>query len=247
MTSPVSNTALGIIKDAMVDAGRLQSGATPDSQRLADNFRRLCDLINLWQTQGLKLFLLQDIAIPLYEGQGLYTFGPSGCDVTMAKPLRALQGYVLVNSDSTACCDDAGIRRPIYPISWDEWMRLPQVCGNNSTVTSFFVDKQPYQLNVHFWNTPDAVEANNVAHLLMQTQSVLPVNLEDASGFPQEWRMALRWGLADDIATGQPQAIMDRCTQRAAMFKNALEDFDVEDAPTMFAVDTRYSMGSSFR
>ena len=36
-------------------------------------------------------------------------------------------------------------------------------------------------------------------------------------GFAQEWRIALRWGLADDIATGQPQAIMDRCAQRAGV------------------------------
>lgn len=245
MATPESNTALGIITDAVYAAGYTQSGQTPDSQVLSDCFRRLVDLINLWQTQGLKLFLLQDIAVQLYEGQQLYVFGPSGPDVIMPKPLRALQGYVLVSQDG--CCDDNGIRRPIYPISWEEWMRLPQVCGNNGTVTSFFVDKQPYVLNIHFWNAPDATEANNTAHLLMQTQASLPVNLEDPSGFPQEWRLALVWGLADEIAGGQPQAIMDRCERRAKQYREALEDFDVEDAPTMFAVDTRYSMGSGFR
>lgn len=246
MATPESNTALGIITDAMADAGLVQRGDPVDSQTLSDNFRRLVDIINLWQTQGLKLFLLQDIAIPLFQGQGLYVVGPSGPDIIMPKPLRVLQGYVLV-SEAGGCCDSSGTRRPIYPISWDEWMRLPQVCGNDGAVTSFFVDKQPYQLNVHFWNSPDATEANNTAHLLMQTQAALPVNLEDPSGFPQEWRMALRWGLADDICTGQPQSIMDRCEKRAMSYKAALEDFDVEDAATMFAVDSRYSMGSAFR
>ena len=63
--------------------------------------------------------------------------------------------------------------------------------------------------------------------------------------FPIEWRIALRWGLADELATGQPQSIMDRCQQRAISYRTMLEDWDVEDAPTRFTPDSRgqYSMG----
>jgi hypothetical protein len=128
-------------------------------------------------------------------------------------------------------------------MSWDDWMRLSQVDNNNGMVNSYFIDKQAYSLNVYLWNTPDAQEAANTVHLLLQTQATNPVNLTDDVSFPQEWRIALRWGLADDIATGQPQAIMDRCQQKAAMYRTMLEDWDVEDAPTRFAVDPRMQTG----
>src|SRR5574337_769768 len=69
MATSVSNNAYGIIADAMVDAGLLQKGSRPDSDDLAVNMRRLNDLINLWQTQGLKLFLQEDVVVPLVVGQ----------------------------------------------------------------------------------------------------------------------------------------------------------------------------------
>ncbi len=235
MALAVSNTIYGIIKDALSDAGILGLGDEPNSEQLAVNMRRLCDVINLYQTQGLKLFLLQDTAVPLIAGKGTYTFSPTG-DVVMTKPERVLQAYVLQTQGNN--------RRPLVALSWDEYMRLSQVTGNDSTISSYFVDKQSDSLNVTFWNTPDAEEATNVAHVLLQVAAPNPINLVESMDFPQEWRVALRWGLADDICTGQPQAIMDRCAARARAFREALEDWDVEDASTYMAVDSRYYQDS---
>ncbi len=224
-----SNTVFGIINDAMHDAGYLQEGEYPNSEQLASYQRRLCDIINLWQTQGLKLFFLQDVSITLVEDQNLYTLSPGG-DVDMTKPMRALQGYVL---------DTDSVRRPIIPISWNDWLNLSQTEANPGAINSYFVDKQATSLKVYVWQTPDGTEAANTLHLLLQVQATNPTNLEENVSFPQEWRIALRWGLADDICTGQPQAIMDRCAQRAKMYREMLEDWDVEDAPTSFGLDPR--------
>lgn len=233
MVASVSNTCYGIIHDAMFDAGLLQRGQLPNSDELASNMRRLCDIVNLYQTEGIKLFLYEDISINLVESQSTYTIYSSG-DVAMDKPLQVLQGYILNTDD---------IRRPIISMSWDEWMRLSQITGNDGMVSSYFVDKQATQLNVHLWNPPDATEAANTAHLLVRTQASNPVNLEANMSFPQEWRMALRWALADDISTGQPAAIMERCESKALYYKEILEGFDVEDAGTFFAPDTRMNIG----
>ena len=239
MASIVTNTAYGIIDDAMHDAGKLQEGQRPNSEQLASNLRRLNDLVNLWQTQGLKLFLQEEITVPLAVGQSLYVLGPSGPAVVMPKPSRMLQGYVLNTSN---------IRRPLVPISRDEWERLSQVVGNNGTINSYMVDKQAYSLNLNLWPAPDSVEVLNTAVFLTQIQANGPVFLTDASSFPQEWRIALRWGLADDISTGQPDSIMARCAQRALAYRSALEDWDVEDAATMFNVDSRfYNTQGKFR
>src|SRR5215510_5612128 len=133
MATNVSNNMYGIITDAMVDAGFLQEGQRPNSEQLATNMRRLNDMINLWQTQGLKLFLQEDINVPLVVGQTRYGLGPLGPDLVMARPPRILQGFIV---------DSTHIRRPLVLISRDEWERLSQVVGNDGTINSFMVDKQ---------------------------------------------------------------------------------------------------------
>jgi hypothetical protein len=232
MATSVSNNAYGIISDAMTDAGLLQEGGRPNSDQLATNMRRLNDIINLWQTQGLKLFLQELVNVPLVVGQTQYVLGPSGPDVVMARPPRILQGYVTQVAGN--------VRRPLVIISRDEWMRLSQVSGNNGVINSFFVDKQAYQTNLNVWPPPDSTEVLNTATFLTQVQADNPIALTDQTAFPQEWRIALRWGLADDICTGQPTTIMQRCAMNAQKYREALEDWDVEDAPTYFNVDSRF-------
>lgn len=227
MAVAVSNTAYGIISDAMHDAGLLRTGTEPNSEQLATYLRRLCDLVNYYQTQGIKLFLLQEITVTLVDGTNSYTLNPT-VGTYPSKHLRVEQGRIE---------QPDGTYRPINALSWHEWNNLPQ--NNEGAVTGYLVDKQATSLNVKVWNTPDAAEALNTAVFLVRTQVDNPINLETNVAFPQEWRMALRWGLADDISTGQPEAIMNRCQGKARFYREALEDWDVEDAQTTFAPDMR--------
>lgn len=235
MPVSVSNTVYGIIADAMADAGLLQEGSDPNSEQLAIYMRRLCDIINLWQTQGLKLFLMEELSVPLVADQTAYTMNPSGLSPT--KHLRIMQGRIENNAGALV--------RVLRPISWNEWNSLPH--NNSGVVTGYLVDKQPESLTVSLWNKPADTEAVNIAIFLVHKQVENPYNLESNVAFPQEWRIALRWGLADDICTGQPQAIMDRCQNRAEIFRSALEDWDVEDTSVSFAVGASGYQGGSFR
>lgn len=226
MVASVSNTVVGIITDAMMDAGLLAEGQDPNSEQLASNMRKLCDIINLWQVEGIKLFLLEEMTIDLIDGQTSYTI--TAPTVTPPdKHLRIEQGRIV---------DSTGLQvRPIRAISWQEWNILEHT--TEGCVTGYFVDKQATTLTVKVWNIPDATEAANSMILLVRKQVTNPINLIEELAFPQEWRIALRWGLADEICGGQPQAIMDRCKARADKYKQILEDWDVEDTPVRFGVD----------
>lgn len=228
MAVSVSNTAYGIIKDAMRDAGKLAKGSDPDSEDLADGMRRLCDIINLWQTQGLKLFLWREYVVPLIEDQINYSLNDPDPQVIPNKNSRIIQGRVVGPNNAN---------RPIMQIAWDDWNRLQS--NVKGAVTSYLVDKQATTLTVKVWNKPDAAEALNSMELLVQVQAANPYNLLQDVGFPQEWRIALRWGLAAELSTGQPAAVIDRCERLANVYRVALEDWDVEDAPTSFAPDFR--------
>ena len=237
MTTPADNTPISIIQDAYFDAGLLSEGTLVNGEQIANGLRRLTDLVNLMQTSGLKLWLNTDIPITLVAGTGTYTLGAAGT-VVMAKPLRVIDAWF---------ADTAGARRPLTPLAWADYVRLGQLTTQGA-INSYFVDKQATLLSVLFWPVPDATAALGAAHLLVQSQVTNPISVTETMNFPVEWRIALRWGLADELATGQPQAIMDRCQARAAMYKTALEEWDVEDAPTRFTPDSRMSQNyGSFR
>jgi len=230
-------TAQRIIRMAYKDAGLIQEGDEPNGEQYADGLMRLNDIANLWQTQGLKLWLNQDLPVPLVAGQGNYSLGPGGT-VDMTKPLRVIEAYYL---------DTSGIRRPLVVLSWDDYFRLSQV-NQTGQINSYFVNKQQLKLDLFFWNIPDALAATGTVHLLIQNQITQMVSLTDTTAFPIEWSMGLRWALADELSTGQPQAIMDRCERKATAYRQALEDWDVEDAPTSFTPDQRALYAtSSFR
>ena len=236
MTTPATNTPYAIICDALSDAKKLRLGQVPSSELIVEGMRKLNDLINAWQTRGVKLFLLVDTPVTLVAGRATYTLMPGG-DVDMTKPLRVEEAYYLNSS---------GTRRPLYPIAWADWVKLPTPAAGGA-VTQYFVDKQPTKINLNLWLTPDASAATGTVHLVLRTQVTNPITLTETMAFPPEWRIALRWGLADEWSVGQPTAIMQQCALKAKQYLDDLEGWDVEDAPTMYQPDSRYVQVSRFR
>lgn len=232
------NSPYRIVKFAMRDAGILQEGDEPNSDNFQEYMPRLNELFNFYQTQGLKLWLQEIITITCTQGKNLYVFGPSG-DVIMPRPPRFLEGYWQ---------DFLGNRRPLIVLSRNEWDTLSTLVTQGS-VNSYFIDKQQLTTNLYLWLTPDLYSATQgTVNMLAQVQINNVIGLYDTMNFPQEWFIALHWGLADQISTGQPQAIIDRCSQMATKYLTMLEDWDVEDASTTFQPDQRNQyVGYRFR
>lgn len=236
MTAPAYfNSVERVIRVAMQHAGLLEELQDPTPEQFAENKNKLADLANYWQTQGLKLFLWNDLSITLTAGTGSYTLGPGG-SVIANKPMRGIQGYYLDSSSNS---------RPIYAISWNEWITL-STRTSQGPITQFFIDKQVSNLVVNFWLVPDTEAATGTAHIVIESLVTQPISLTDTIGFPVEWFLALGWGLADQICTGQPEAIMTRCERNAEKFRAALEAWDVEDADVSFQPDTTQSTQRRF-
>lgn len=230
-----TNTGAGVVQRGYEDAGLCAVGQTVTTAQMSRGLDRLNDIINFEATQGLKLWLQQDIAIPLTVGQGVYTLGPGG-SVNMAKPLQVLQGYFLTSQ---------AIRQPLSPLSRDEFTRLSQIAVLGA-INSYFVDKALLQFNISFWNTPDATAATGTGHLICRVAAPNLVVSADNVQFPPEWTIFLRWAVADEVCAGQSEAIQSRCAQKCSSYRDALQAFDVEDAPTTFSPDMR-SQGGRFR
>ena len=233
------NSADRIIRQAMRNAGWLQRGDDPTPEDYAEYHPVLNDMIGTWTTQGLKLWKNEDTAVPLVAGKATYTLGPGG-DVDIVRPLR-------VDNNLAYYLDTSSVRRPLIALSQQEYTRLSQVTQNGS-INSFFFDAKIPLAKVSFWLVPDSNAATGTAQLILRIPITYVSNLLDTMDFPQQWFLALHWGLADLICTGQPAIIMQRCKQNAEQYRRMLEDFDVEEAPTFFTPDQRMQQNrSSFR
>ena len=136
MTAPVDlYTPDRLIRQALRDCGRLQYGSSPPSEAVDDALTRLTDIINTWQTQGLKLWLNSTVSITLVAGTSSYTIGPAASPATL-KPARILAGWYVAST---------GARRPLTPLSWTDYHSLGNLTSSGA-VNSYFVDKQ--QLNL---------------------------------------------------------------------------------------------------
>lgn len=224
MPAPATiHTPLRMISQALKDCGRLQTGDEPTGEVTADALGRIGDLINFWQTQGLKLHLnrLQSVT-----PAASVTLGPGGA-VMAVKPTRVIDAWRV---------DASGNRTQLNGRSWNQFYQLGNLTEVGTT-NSYFVDKQATDLVVKFWPVPDTATLLCTFELLVQAQATAPVELDETISFPVEWYLALRWALADELASGQPAIIMDRCAGKAKMYREALEDWDVEDVPTQFQRD----------
>lgn len=228
-------TASALITMGYRDAGKLAYGATLSAGQLSEGLDRLNDIINLWQTQGLKLFLETETVVTLVAGQQSYSFMPSG-DVDMTRPLEVKFATYWDSND---------VSRPLDAISRQEWTYLTNRTEQGS-VNQYYVEKLYDRLNLYLWSVPDTTAATGTVHVVLRNQATNPAVVGDSTRFPPEWGMALRWAVADDLATGMPDSIVQRCSTRAESFRLALEAWDVEQAETYFQPDPRMqSMGAS--
>ena len=218
MAAPDFNTVDRIIRAAMRNAEILADGDDPTPEQYANFTARLQDMVNLWQTQGLKLWLNSIQTVALVAGTATYTL--------TGQPKRVLEAWYVDNSTPP-------ISRPLIPMSWNTYKALSSQASQGA-VNSYFIDKQLSATVMSLWLVPDATAAVGTVQVLVQNPVANGVVLTDTVGFPNEWYMALHWGLGAEIATGQPQEIIARCDQRAEMYRRMLEDWDVEDAPVTF-------------
>lgn len=224
------HTAERIIRQALLDTGRLQFGSDPSPEAYQDARDRLADLIHTAQVDGIKLWLNNLRTVTLVADQASYDFASP-------RELRVVGGWYVLTT---------GNRRPLNQRSWEDFYGLGDLT-QTGVPTDFFVNKQQEQLTVTLWQIPTAQAATDGSvELLCQTQPTAPVELSDELGFPVEWYMYLRWGLADELSTGQPEAIVSRCEKRAAHFKAKLEDWDVEDGSTDFQPNLSHGPRSRF-
>jgi hypothetical protein len=253
MSSTYTVTRDQIITLALRKLGVLEIGSPPDPDTIANAAMSLNLLIKQLSTDGLKLWKICELIIPLTSGQTSYTLGGStsalmydSLNPTVAitdKPLKVIQGFYR-NLQSTPSIDT-----PVMLVSKQEYNVLGSKFSTGTANTIFY---DPRKLNgvLYVYLTPDInAQTNLELHIVAQ----LPLDdlntALDIPDFPNEWMNCLVWNLADELALqyGVPLNARQEIAQRAGAYREKLSDWDVEAASTFFSVDFRSTGATSYR
>lgn len=252
MSSTYTVTRDQIITLALRKLGVLEIGDTPDADTVDNASMSLNLLIKQMSTDGLKLWKISELIVPLTANKTMYTLGGSTSDLmydslapTVAitdKPLKAIQGFYR-NKQMTPNIDT-----PVLLVSKQEYNILGSKFSTGTANTIFY---DPRRLNglLYVYLTPDTNSQTNLElHVVVQ----LPMDdLNDAVStpdFPNEWMNCLVWNLADQMSMeyGVPMNARQEIGQRAAKYKADLSDWDVEASSTFFQPDFRSTNNSSY-
>ena len=252
MSSTYTVTRDQIISSALRKLGVLELGDTPDANTISNASISLNLLIKQMSTEGLKLWKNSEIIVPLTQNQTSYILG--GVSTTLMydsqnptvaisdKPLKVIQGFYR-NSQMTPNIDT-----PVMLLSKQEYNVLGSKFSTGTANSIFYDPKTTYGL-LYVYLTPDLNAQTNISlHLVSQ----MPLDDISASSsipdFPNEWMNCLVWNLADQLAIeyGVPMNYRTEIAQRAQVYKEQLNSWDVENTSTFLQPDFRSVTGSAY-
>lgn len=224
-----------IINAALRSLSVLDQASTANSTDLANCGQALNLIMKQWADEGLPLWTVQWISIPLIGGTSSYSLGPTGTVVLPYRPTRVLSAYIrnnLVGTDTT-----------LQIISRQEYETLG-LKTSQSIVNQIYYDAQLPNGIVYCYNVP--VDNNYTMYLSIQRPiqdiTVGTQNFE----VPQEWFLCLKWALAEELALeyGVDASTLQYVNQKAAHYKQIAFDWQQEETSVFFSVDPQsYYLG----
>lgn len=152
--------------------------------RLANAAAALNIMVKSWVMNGLPLWAVLDVAVPMVAGQAQYSLGPG---TSTQRPLRILDAYLR---------DASGNDVSLSILSRYDWDTLGQK-NAPGIPNQIFYDPQLNNGIVTVYNVPS--DSTHTMHLVVQRQ-FQDFNLAtDNPDFPQEAFQALKYGLAEEL------------------------------------------------
>ena len=238
MSSTFTITRDQVIQLALRKLGVLDLGETPDTVSITNASFSLNLFIKQMATQGLKLWKINNIVLPLVTNQTKYTIGPpidGPVDLDTDKPLKVIQAW-LRNTSVTPNIDI-----PLMALSQQEYNTLGSKFSTG-VANSYYYQVRNKIGELYVYLTPDSGTAEDYEVYLTVQQPMDDLNkAQEIPDFPNEWMNTLVWNLADQLAIeySVPANHRQEIAQRAKMYRDELTDWDVEVTSTYFQPNMR--------
>ena len=205
----------GLISKAYTMVGAVAIGEDPTTDELTEGGRTLNLMLKGWQTEGIGLWLNQEITVSLTTGTKAYDLG-----VGIPRPLKIIEAKRVAS----------GVHYPILQIRRSEYMSIADK-ATSGTVSQFYYDPQLTTGVLYVWppsdNTDDTLELT-----VKKPISDFDVSTDDGE-FPAEWLDAVVLNLALRIGIENGIEINPELKELAAVSKGLAKEFDTEkDIPS---------------
>ena len=116
----MADTAFTIITDALLDIGVLADEEVPTASQAAGALRKLNNMIDSWNIDGLLVYGATQYVVPLVANQQVYTIGVGG-NLNVARPANITAAYIR----DTYLTPANRVDTPLYMFNDTEWANLP--------------------------------------------------------------------------------------------------------------------------
>ena len=208
-----------LIKRALLMLGAVSPSQTLSSTVLSDASQVLNLMLKAWQADGMQLWQ-----------------GPSGNVVLPGKPVEILEAYRRLTSTENDV--------PLIRQSRTDYWALNNKSASGVPVNFYFEIKQDVGANdFTVWPAPDTTfAANNTIEILYQKPFDDLDSGTDNLAFPQEWELAVVYGLAVILAPEYGLALSERkmLREEAKEEKQRVLDWDQEHTSVFFQPEPRF-------
>lgn len=226
-----ARTANQLIVDALELLGVRGEEEPLQAYELTRGLKWLNYMLKAWQADGVMAWTLTEGSLTLVDSDGSYSFAAAGDFTTV--PVDILHMRV---------SHDGGAELEMTRLSREDYYRIP-TRTTEGYPTQWYYDRQRDSGTLYIWPEPDDSLYDVTFTYRRRVMDM------DASGdsfdLPQEWYMALVYGLADTLAPiynkiGTPRAAEIKA--KAAEAYSSIKAFDIDEGESsIFILPATYS------
>lgn len=149
----MTETALDLVTNALLDLGVLADEETPTASQAAGGLRKLNNLVEAWNIEHLMVYGASESIFPLVANDGIYTLGTGG-NFNMARPTNITSAYVVDNSLPAA----QRYSFPLYLYNQDEYADVRLKGLATSLPQGVYFDYGFPLINVYLYPIPSTAQ-----------------------------------------------------------------------------------------
>lgn len=225
-TTSFTITRDDIINAALRKTTRFSVGETPGTEDYTNCAFALNLIMKEMATDGLPLWCVQTVAIPLISGQASYNLSAASGSTL---PLRVLDIFLR---------DSAGNDTSLTLESRYDYNQLGQKASQGSPNQAYY-DPQLGAGTITLYNVPD--DTTYTLYVVIQRQIQDITDATQNPDFPQEAYNMLVWSLADAIALeySTPREVRGEIATRAKYYRDRFFDSTQEQVSVTFTPSTK--------
>lgn len=215
-----------IIRAAMRECGALDPTGIPSPTDYTNIGLALNMLLKYWVKDGIPLWKVSTLTLPMVANQITYSIGTLGPDLVTDRPLRVLEAEIVTIANSQSI--------QLWSLSREQYVELSGKFISFGIPTQYWFqplgsEATEQSATISFYPIPSASATWNV--LLKALQPITnAINLTDVLDFPSEYYLPLKWALAYEIANEYPvsDSRYARIEKRAISSKEEIAEWGQE-------------------